>query len=283
MQIKSVGIWWNPTKEGALPIAGRVVRAFEDHGVEVCMDEPLAQALGRPVETGADDFAGCDVLVVLGGDGTLLSGMDIAVPRDMPLLGVNLGRLGFLCEVEPDDIESDVAQLMRGEYTIESRMMLEAKIPGHEPMFALNEVTFTRRWSAIRIITMEIEAKGMLVDRFAGDGMIIASPTGSTAYSFSAGGPVIAPGVECMLLTPICPHTLQSRPVILPADEQITVKILGEPGAVQAAFDGRHLVQLSEGAREVCIARSKRCAKFIRLHERDFYRVLRGKLSDWKH
>ena len=79
MQIKSVGIWWNPTKEGALPIAGRVVRAFEDHGIEVCMDEPLAQALGRPVGAGADDFSGCDVLVVLGGDGTLLSGMDLSL------------------------------------------------------------------------------------------------------------------------------------------------------------------------------------------------------------
>jgi NAD+ kinase len=283
MQIKSVGIWWNPTKEGALPVAGRIVEAFERRGVAVLMDEPLAQALNRPVSEGADDFAGCDLLVVLGGDGTLLSGMDIAVPRDIPLLGVNLGRLGFLCEVEPGDIEADVDRLMRGEYTIESRMMLEAQIPGQEPMFALNEVTLTRRWPAIRIISMEIEARGMLVDRFAGDGMIIASPTGSTAYSFSAGGPVVAPGVECMLLTPICPHTLQSRPVVLPADEQITVKILGEAEAVQAAFDGWHSIQLSEQAREVRIARSKRCVKFIRLHQRDFYQVLRGKLSDWKH
>ncbi len=283
MKINKVGIWWNPTKPNSISVAKSVVGSFEKRGIRVCTDELLAQALGRSNANIEFGFSECDLLVVLGGDGTLLSGLDIALPNALPILGINVGRLGFLCEIDSVDIDEQIHKLLTQDVFIENRMILEARAPGQEPKFALNEVTFTRSQAVIRAIGVEIKMAGMQVARLVGDGVILASPTGSTAYSFSAGGPVVAPQMECIIVTPICPHTLGTRPIVLPADQPITVNMLGDPREIQMAVDGRHAIQMSEQTRTVRILRSQKNAQFVRLQPHNFFEILRGKLAEWTH
>lgn len=281
VSIRTVGIWWNSGKAGATETAAQLTRELTAHGVHTVMDRVLAQAIGRPDCALTPSFEGCDLIAVLGGDGTLLSGLDIAVPMGVPLLGINMGHLGFLSEIEPANLSRDIDQLLRGEYSIESRMMLEVEIPGCLPMYALNEATFGRAQAAMRILTLEVRANGQFVDRFAGDGLILSSPTGSTAYSLSAGGPVIAPGLNCIVMTPICPHTLHSCPVVLPDGAVLTVRTSDPGDSMQISLDGRSAHLLSELGQEVTVRRAGCDAKFVRLHQRNFFDLLHGKLSDW--
>jgi len=127
------------------------------------------------------------------------------------------------------------------------------------------------------------EANGTLVDRISGDGLIIATATGSTAYSLSAGGPVVLPGLDCFVLTPVCPHTLNARPVVVSSDHRITVRMLDDRGGAQAVLDGRKVIPLSEGNPGITISRSERHARFVRLQERNYFGLLRNKLSEWTH
>ena len=196
MEIQRVGILWNPEKAGGLAIAKRLTEALERRGVSVRLDKALAAHLGR---ASARDFSGCDLLAVLGGDGTLLSAMDIAIPLDLPMLGINLGRLGFLSEVEPENLERDLDRLLMGEGTLEERMLLQIEGEDADRMVALNEISIMRRGQSIGILSLELEVDGVVIDRISGDGLIVATATGSTAYSLSAGGPIVSPGLDCFV------------------------------------------------------------------------------------
>ena len=223
-------------------------------------------------------------MIVLGGDGTILSGLDCAIPYDIPILGVNLGRLGFLTGIETDELDERVIdRLLAGDYDIDARttMMIE----GTDPLafFALNDIVVTRATPSVRILSLEYEANGTLVDCISGDGLIVATATGSTAYSLSAGGPVILPGLDCFVLTPVCPHTLNARPVVVSAADRITVRVLDGRDGVQAVLDGRRVVPLTGDRPEITICRSNRPARFVRLHEKNYYGLLRSKLSEWTH
>lgn len=280
MQLRKIGIWYNAEKPGVLDVAARVLRAFEACGVAACVPETLAREL-KLTDACVDEYDQCDLLVVLGGDGTLLSALDVALPLDLPMLGVNMGRVGFLSEIQMESLEDDIEKLLQGAFFMEERMLLEVEAPGHKSVYALNEVSFNRMDSMVGILTVEVEANGVLVDCCAGDGLIVATATGSTAYSLSAGGPIVSPDLDCMVLTPICPHTLNARPVVLSASTLVTVRVRGEEKRALMLMDGRNPVRLSDGGGEILVRRAEKRARFVRLRQHNYFELLRAKLSQW--
>lgn len=264
MAFRTVGIWQNDAKPGVREVAWRLRAALEARGMRVLPD--------------CADLDDCDLMMVLGGDGTFLHAFEAALPRDIPMLGVNLGRVGFLSEIQPGRLEEDVELLAAGRYGIESRMLLEVRTASGQAAFALNEVAFNRSDSSVGVLSLSVSANGGVVDRFSGDGLIVATPTGSTAYSMAAGGPIVAPGMDCMLLTPICPHTLAARPIVISDRQVVTVSILGDKRRARVIVDGRHVIAPDDG---VTVRRADRNIRFVRLRPHSFFELLRGKLSDW--
>lgn len=279
MAFQCVGIWHNADKPDVEGTAARVVRALEAHGMRVAMEDSLAAALGRAP---GPEFGDCDLLIVLGGDGTILSALDIALPNELPVLGVNLGRVGFLAEIQPDAIEVDIARLAQGAYALESRMLLEAS-SGSRYGYALNEVSFNRSDSSVGVLSLEVETSGALIDRFSGDGLIVASATGSTAYSMAAGGPIVGPGLECMVLTPICPHTLHARPVVISAARTVSVRIIGDERRARVILDGSRTLEAEGPDGCVQVRRAAKRLRFVKLHQINYFDLLREKLTDWTH
>lgn len=272
---------WNPTKQNALSIATELTASLRRRGCMVYADGGLNGIADCGVLS-IDTIPECDLLFVLGGDGTILSALDYAIPYDIPILGVDLGRLGFLAEIEPPELEEDLDRLFSGDYRFEDRMMMT--VEGQEDtLFALNEIVVSRNNALTGILSVETEANGTLIDRISGDGLIVASATGSTAYSLSAGGPIVAPGLECFVLTPICSHTMNARPVVASADEKITLRVIDKPDEACAVFDGRRTFHFSRENPEITLIRSAQKARFIRMHERNYFALLRSKLSQWTH
>ena len=283
MSHRCIGIHWNSSKPSGLEVARKLIGLLRQKDVEVCLNGSLDAQLNV---SGClvDRFDRCQLLIVLGGDGTILSGLDRAIPYDTPRLGVNLGRRGFLTEVETDELnERIIDRLLAGDYAIDARTTMMIEGQDHLRYYALNDIVITRATPSVRILSLEYEANGALVDCISGDGLIVATATGSTAYSLSAGGPVVLPGLECFVLTPICPHTLNAGPVVVSADERITVRIVEDRVGAQAVLDGRRVIALDRDHPEITICRSARQARFVRLFERNYYGLLRNKLSEWTH
>lgn len=274
MTIKKAGVWCNRDKAEALQAAERLVKALRQHGIGAGLDETL---YAKMPSSGADrGLDGCDLIITLGGDGTLLSGISEAMRLDVPMLGVNLGHVGFLTEIEPDQIEGAVVRVANGNFRVEERMLLRAE--GYA-LHGLNEATITRSHQSTRILTMTVYVDGKLIQHFSGDGLIVATPTGSTGYSMSAGGPLVTPGVDLILLTPVCAHTPHAKPIIVPAGAKVEVELEDQCEGI-LAMDGRRLDTLPAGGR-VCIRRNDKPARFIRMNEPDFFGRLKSKLLDW--
>jgi len=283
VSVRCVGIYWNSSKSLGLSVAERLIGMLRQRGVAVCLNADLNAIMGL-TDCLVDRFDRCQLLIVLGGDGTILSGLDYAIENDLPIVGINLGRLGFLTELETDELDEGVIdRLLTGDYTIDTRTTMMVEGWDYRKFFALNDIVITRATSSVRILSLEYEANGAMVDCISGDGLIVATATGSTAYSLSAGGPVVLPGLECFVLTPVCPHTLNARPVVVSADERITVRVVDDRGGAQAVLDGRRAIMLDREHPEITIRRSLRQARFVRLNEKNYYGLLRSKLSEWTH
>lgn len=266
-------------KPNTQELASSVVDAFESCGIAVSAEEWLVEKMGdRSGEMFADlNPFECDAVIAVGGDGTLLRANALAMQYQLPVLGINVGRLGFLTEVELDDLQQACLHIARDEYTVEERMMLEANIDG-QTLLALNDIVVSRGGYA-RLIGLDAKVNDEMVGHFVADGLIVATPTGSTGYSLSAGGPLICPEVECMLITPICAHSLQHRPVVTSADLPITIQLTEERNAMISA-DGQEPVVFT-GGHELVITKSHLRARFIRLHHRSFFSRVRVKLTEW--
>ena len=282
MEFRKIGLIWNPTKTSGFEVARELREILAERGLSVTTGITLAHALGAP-ELAEGSFDECDLLMVLGGDGTLLSALDYALPKNIPMLGINLGRMGFMTEVDPANLRRDVSEVLDGNYTIDSRMTLTVAGQNENNFFALNDIVLTRSTPSVRILSLEIEVNGIVVDRISGDGLIVATATGSTAYSLSAGGPIIRPGLECLVITPICPHTLNTRPVVVSSNDVIKIRVMDDRGGAQAVMDGRKVINVPCGEPGVTILRSELRARFIRLHDRNYFSLLRDKLSEWTH
>lgn len=277
--MKTVSIIPNKTKDKEFRILRRVVRVLEKQ-VKVLVDIGACgriEGLHAQQRRGPEIYKRADCIIGLGGDGTLLSMAPKASFYDKPMFGVNLGRVGFLSSVEVESFEEKWNQIMRGEYRIESRMMLEADYQSRKRV-ALNDIVITRETFS-RMIELQILVDGTMVDSYMADGMIISTPTGSTAYSLSAGGPVVHPSMETILITPICPHDLYARPIVLPADRTVSVRI-GNTYRYTAkiSVDGRHDRAMTCGD-EVVITRAPRSCKLIKVDGKSFYDIVREKIA----
>ena len=223
-----------------------------------------------------------DLLIVLGGDGTLLGiARDINGRYDVPILGVNIGNLGFLSSIEIQDFGEALNKIKNGQYTIQNRILLECTMlndENNEKGKALNDVVIARG-TLSRMVKFEVFIDNKLYYRFKGDGIIIATPTGSTGYSFSAGGPFIYPDVDVITLTPICPHTRGMQPIVLKSSSEILIKAENYNGEIYLTFDGQEAKQINDNT-SIIIKKSDYLAKIMLFDNYDYFNVLRQKILD---
>ncbi|MDQ3532616.1 MAG: NAD(+)/NADH kinase [Actinomycetota bacterium] len=221
-----------------------------------------------------------DVVLSLGGDGTMLRAAQLAHSADVPLLGFNFGTLGYLTEVEPGHEKDALHTLLEGTYTIENRMMIACEgVHGCDVSYVgLNEV-LVERASRVRLVRLSVKVDGERLATFNGDGLVIATPTGSTAYAMSAGGPIVSPRAECLVVVPVAAHMMFSRPFVLAADEKVEITVEGDQGrGAEVSLDGRMNCPLPEGA-AVTVERHGRPLKLVRLAGPGFVERLRSKLG----
>lgn len=282
--MKQVGIFPNLEKKGALEVAGQLVAWLEARGIRPLLPQETAVSLGRADLGGAlPEWAReVEFLVVLGGDGTLLQAARQVAQVETPILGVNLGHLGFLTEVEALDLWEVLPRILAGEYEVEERMMLETRVLRHGQevarFAALNEVVISKGPFA-RLIQLELSIGGRPVEDYWADGLIIATPTGSTAYSLSAGGPIVSPGLQVLIITPICPHTLYSRSIIISHEEEVRVRVWASHRDTGITIDGQRGYRLEPGD-ELAIAKASEVVRLIRQRGWNFFDVLRRKLKE---
>ncbi len=266
------------------PLAAKAIEKVsawgKKRGVEILIERETAKLTGvKGVDR--ESFAGSvDALVVLGGDGTLLAAARTANSDSIPLLGVNLGSLGYMTEVAYEEIEKALENIRNGNFSIENRMMLNLTIGNDESSkseTALNDVVISHK-SMARIIELSLSINGQDVTHYKTDGLIISTPTGSTAYALSAGGPILHPALEAIVICPICPHTLTHRPLVVPNSSVIDVKILRQRDDVNASVDGQVIFDVKEGDRLV-VTRSEKVTRLIRMPDRTHFDVLRSKLG----
>jgi NAD+ kinase len=280
-----LGIIGNPRSED-LPEALRRVRIWAaDRRVSLLVHqelEPVCTGAGWHLVDAAVLRREADVVLSLGGDGTLLRAAHLVFPEEVPLLGVNIGRLGFLADTQLAELEAALEDLHEGRYTVEARLTLAlaVRLDGGGPEsehWALNDVVVGKS-GASSMIAVEAEVNDRYLNTYWGDGVIVATPTGSTAYSLAAGGPILVPDTDTILLTPICPHTLTTRPVVLPASVRIRLRVSALERPVVVAWDSwsrEYTGQLLE----VEVMRASYRVRMVKRQERDFFATLRQKLG----
>ena len=223
-----------------------------------------------------------DLLIVLGGDGTLLGvARDINGKYDVPILGVNIGNLGFLSSIEIQDFSEALKKIKNGQYIIQNRILLECTMlnqDDNDKGKALNDVVIARG-TLSRMAKFEVFIDNKLYYRFKGDGLIVSTPTGSTGYSFSAGGPFIYPDVDVIILTPICPHTRGMQPIVLKSSSEILIKAENYNGEIYLTFDGQEAKQINDNT-SIIIKKAKQIEKILLFDNYDYFNVLRQKILD---
>ena len=283
--VKAVGLIAKPRSDSAARLVPELIAWLEARGTSVFLDEECAGYAGRSPKFSRDQVAASSqLLVVLGGDGTLLSAARASLRsdggHDLPLFAVNLGGLGFLTAIKIEELYPQLERALHGDFRVARRRMLhielwrgESRIASHE---ALNDVVLTKAEIA-RMIDLEVNVDNHFVCVYKADGLIIATPTGSTAYSLSAGGPIMFPSVSATAITPICPHTLTNRPVIVPDESEIQVVVLYN-SPTYMTIDGQ-VGEILETGDRIIARRSEHCISLVRPPDMMFFDVLREKLK----
>ncbi len=282
MSIRNVGIIANIYKEKAAEYARILKEWIEARGVGVYLENDIAGRLGEAGGCGMNRLAELsDMIVVFGGDGTLLMAARNLRQSAVPLLGVNLGGFGYLTVVNLQEMLSDMEKILRGDYRIEKRMMLDIVVTRKgvqtSETSVLNDAVISRGNSR-RMIEMETRVDDRYLTTYRADGLIVSTPTGSTAYSLSAGGPIISPQLDSIILNPICPHTLTNRPVILPAGSTVFISTRVRNGEAALALDGQVVLALSQDD-VVEVRKSKYVTTLIDSPNRSYFEILRTKLG----
>ncbi|MEI6602177.1 MAG: NAD(+)/NADH kinase [Clostridia bacterium] len=265
--MKKFVLYVNEEKNGAFALGKKVQEYAREKGCEAAfvMDACPADA---------------DAMISIGGDGTFLSAARLAYPNDVPVIGINLGTLGFLTEIEPEDVEKKIQMLIDEDFVIENRMVLDVivNINGQVAVknFALNDAVITKS-EVTKILHLGLSINRQFIDVVSGDGIIVASSTGSTAYSMSAGGPIVEPDLNILIVTPICPHSLFSRPFVTARDRVVKVAVDDSSDNAIATVDGKEGYKLNSGD-FLEVSKAQKPLQLIRLHDRNFYDVLRNKI-----
>ncbi|MFB3776532.1 MAG: NAD(+)/NADH kinase [Bryobacteraceae bacterium] len=280
--IEKVGLISKPHTSKAAEVVPALVDWLSARGLSLRIDEATAAYAGKPDGIVRERVPeGCQLVIVLGGDGTLLSAARAVGGREIPIFAVNLGGLGFLTAITVDEIYPALDGVLRGEVRTSLRRMLGCELlRGDQTVStyeALNDIVFSKA-SIARMIDLETWSDAQLVCRYKADGLVVSTPTGSTAYSLSAGGPIVFPTVECLCLTPISPHTLTNRPVIVPGASVIRVRNLAADGDAYLTIDGQVGEPLRRGDVVVCRS-SSHSVHLIRPMKLHFFDVLREKLK----
>jgi NAD+ kinase len=283
MSIQAIGLFGNPAKDGLTAAVAVIERSCRAAGVAVLIPAELAATLGR-AEPGLDDaalVARADLIIALGGDGTMLQAARAIGTTGVPLLGINLGSLGYLTDVPVDELETALGKALAGEYSLEPRARVygQAWRDGRQIVAesALND--FAVNMGALpRALDLELRISDQSLGKFLGDGMIFSTPTGSTAYSLSAGGPICHAAVAGLLLTPICPHSLGMRPLIVSQDTKVELLLHDAGAGATLSADGRRASDLQTGDR-LSFRVSDPEVNLVKFPRSDFFRVLRHKLQ----
>ena len=283
------GITGNTGKEKLWQPAAALIRWLDDEGLTYCLDERVAAGL---VDRGLVEGAACapravadlaatsDIVLSFGGDGTLLNTAHAIGSRETPILGVNIGRLGFLTGSEVGEVEDTIRMIEKGEHLVEERVVLDASLEGDTgdaPRWALNDFVIAKSGSA-SMIDVKVHVDGYYLNDYWADGLIIATPTGSTAYSLAAGGPLLAPNTGAIVITPIAPHTLSTRPIVLPNHVEITLQVATRGQPFLLAYDGTSEV-IEAGQAVLTIKKAAHSVRLVRLPGRGYFQTIRTKLS----
>jgi NAD+ kinase len=280
--IKHVGVVVKPNHAEAWQTACELAAWLKNHNIKL-IGEPRCEAEICPIEAvGVEEFQEkADLIVVLGGDGTMISTARLLGKREIPVLGINYGSLGYLTEFRIEEMFAALENILEGAYEIDRRVMLEAEHRrGAETLETgrvLNDVVINKSVLA-RIIEIEVKLNEQYVNSFRADGLIIATPTGSTAYNLSAGGPIVYPSMNAVVLTPICPFTLTNRPIVMPDTAEIKLRLTNETEGVVLTLDGQIGYQMQTGD-SVVIRKSATSFNLVQPPNRNYFDVLRDKLK----
>ncbi len=281
--MKNIGIVPNFSKDPEGVQTRAIISEIQQKGMLPLVLPEVYQVInvGKVVEK-ESFYSLSDFIFVLGGDGTLLRAARQACKYGLPVLGINMGRLGFLTEVEVSDIGLALDAILAGEYYIEQRMMLKAKLvrQGTEAceLVALNDIAIAKAYFA-RIIHLKVFINDEFVGYYPADGILVSSPTGSTAYSLSAGGPIINPAMECLLLTPICPHALNARAIVTDSKDEIRIVVADKSRDVLLTVDGQEGVPVYKGD-NIVITKAEVATRLIRIRRRSFFNLLKDKMAE---
>jgi NAD+ kinase len=282
MMIRSVGIVCKPLKDIVSSMVPPLVVWLRQHAIDVFVDQETAKCVdvGAPVVPREALGENIGLLIVLGGDGTLLSATRALKGLRVPILGVNLGGLGFLTSVTREEMYPVLERVLAGNHQVSERMMLSAEILREvgtaERQVALNDAVINKAALA-RMLDFDVYVDGAQVGRYRADGLIVATPTGSTAYSLAAGGPIVHPHIDAFVITPICPHTLTNRPLVIPDTARVEVDIAAAEEPVYLTLDGQVGLQLKPRDR-VAITKSTDRVSFVQSPQKSYFEILRSKL-----
>ena len=275
MPLKVIALFPNERKESSYRLAREIGIFLKKEGVRVIAEDEKAEALEvEKISNVAPDQIGC--LISMGGDGTILRLSHKYAHLNAPILGINLGHLGFMADVPVTDIYPSLTDLLKGAFEVKSRLMITGTL-GAQSLRAVNDIVIHRSRN-YSLIKLAIEVNGISVNTFVADGIIIATPNGSTAYSLAAGGPILSPSLDAIVITPICAHTISNRPIVLTSDHTIQIRYLSEYDPIEVRADGLEAMQL-ETNQILEIKKSPSTFKLISLHRHEYFTTLRKKLG----
>ena len=286
---KTIGLFGKYGDPGVADTLQNLSQFLLSRGCEVYLDADTAKNIpNNTLATAAINKIGeyCDLAITVGGDGTLLHAARLLADHNVALLGVNLGRLGFLVDVSPDQMQERIGEILDGDYQEEHRVMLQAEIINPDGQiqssYAFNDVV-VHKWEVARMIETETYINGRLLNTMRSDGLIMSTPTGSTAYALSGGGPILEPDMEAMVLVPICPHSMSYRPIVIDSNSEIEILVHDYPASqAQVTCDGQINMKLEPGDK-IRITRKQEAVRLIHPPEHDHYQVLRAKLHWSEH
>ncbi|MCB1114013.1 MAG: NAD(+)/NADH kinase [Chlamydiia bacterium] len=271
-----IALFPNLSKNQSLMIAEGIKDFLVGKGVKVYSEDDVAEKIkAEPLSKVSPQEI--NYRITLGGDGTILRMIHRHPEMDAPTLGINHGSLGFMADTPVTEIYPSLEDLLSGDFDIDERLMMEAEDVSGQKGFAVNEIVFHRSKNPC-LVDLSCHIDGTYINTFSADGIILSTPNGSTAYSMAAGGPILTPDLQCLALTPICPHTISNRPIVLMPKEDIRVQYLSPYEPIEVTLDGFSLFHMNPED-IVTIRPSKKSFKIINLHRHDFYSTLRSKLG----